>query len=574
MRNVPTLAPAALTAFLALAPATAQEQAPLDAKSLAQRVEVAASPVHAFRYNQPIPAPNQTKPLLTRRRAFYPGETRLALVPPAPGRDPRRARCARTSSSPCTTSLGAKLADLGEAALSAAPAGVSGTLEWTVPEVAEGQYLLAARFSGEDGSRPRHPQQRGLRDPGVPAAPGRGAGGARPRAAEGRDGRRPRPRRQPALDRDARRGRRDALVGLRPGAARLGLREAAARDREGVRRPSRGGRGPVEGPHRRLHEGVPLRDRRHAAALRAVRAAFLRRGEGVADDGGPARVRLESPAPPAAALRPRQRPGRAGLRRHPHRRRLPRRRLHRARALRPGRVGRLQRHRRGRRAAGHGARAEGLQRRPRPGAPHRPLDGRRRHLADRPALPRPLRLDLAGVRRRGHGPHALDGRLERARPGAHVPDRRLAARGERGEPAGVRLPRRRGRRGERRRVAEDDGVLREGRPRREKRPLLRAAGGHPLLVGLRLPRRLAVPAGGGDPPQPVPRARRLLDVLAALQQGLLAPRRPDRPRLRARPGGGDAEGGCLRREGRQRLRLLPAALPVDRARGESRSRCR
>jgi len=35
---------------------------------------VAASPVHGFRYNQPIPAPNQTKPLLTRRRAFYPAE--------------------------------------------------------------------------------------------------------------------------------------------------------------------------------------------------------------------------------------------------------------------------------------------------------------------------------------------------------------------------------------------------------------------------------------------------------------------------------------------------------------------
>ena len=47
--------------------------------------------------------------------------------------------------------LGAKLADLGEAVVDAAPAAVSGTLEWTVPEVAEGQYLLAARFSGEDG---------------------------------------------------------------------------------------------------------------------------------------------------------------------------------------------------------------------------------------------------------------------------------------------------------------------------------------------------------------------------------------------------------------------------------------
>ena len=88
MRNPPALAPAVLTAFLALAPATAQEQAPLDARSFAQRVEVEASPVHAFRYNQPIPAPNQTKALLTRRRAFYPGE-RVSLsfrLPPGASR--------------------------------------------------------------------------------------------------------------------------------------------------------------------------------------------------------------------------------------------------------------------------------------------------------------------------------------------------------------------------------------------------------------------------------------------------------------------------------------------------------
>jgi hypothetical protein len=132
MRNVPTLAPAALTAFLALAPATAQEQAPLDAKSLAQRVEVAASPVHGFRYNQPIPAPNQTKPLLTRRRAFYPGEPvslSFRLPPGATLAAPLRERVVLS----LHDLLGAKLADLGEAALSAAPAGVSGTLEWTVP---------------------------------------------------------------------------------------------------------------------------------------------------------------------------------------------------------------------------------------------------------------------------------------------------------------------------------------------------------------------------------------------------------------------------------------------------------
>jgi len=151
MRNPHALAPAVLTAFLALAPATAQEHAPLDARSFAQRVEVAASPVHAFRYNQPIPAPNQTKALLTRRRAFYPGERvslSFRLPPGATLAAPLRERVVLSLHG----LLGAKLADLGEAAVSAAPAGASGTLDWTVPDVAEGQYLLAARFYGEDGA--------------------------------------------------------------------------------------------------------------------------------------------------------------------------------------------------------------------------------------------------------------------------------------------------------------------------------------------------------------------------------------------------------------------------------------
>ena len=88
MTNTHALVPAALFVLLALAPATAQENVPLDATSFARSVEVAASPVHAFRYNQPISAPNQTKALLTRRRAFYPGE-RVSLsfrLPPGASR--------------------------------------------------------------------------------------------------------------------------------------------------------------------------------------------------------------------------------------------------------------------------------------------------------------------------------------------------------------------------------------------------------------------------------------------------------------------------------------------------------
>jgi dienelactone hydrolase len=154
MRNVRALIPAPLALLALAAGAHAQppapEAKPLDAKAFAQRVEVTATPVHPFRYNQPIPTPNQTKPLLARRRAFFPGEA-VTLAFRLPERQtlaaPVRARVTLT----LHDLLGAKLHDLGEAAVSASSSGVEGTLGWAVPDVAEGQYLLAARFSGEDG---------------------------------------------------------------------------------------------------------------------------------------------------------------------------------------------------------------------------------------------------------------------------------------------------------------------------------------------------------------------------------------------------------------------------------------
>ncbi len=145
------LVPALLTALALPTLATpADEPKPLDARAFAQRAEVVATPVHPFRYNQPIPTPNQTKPLLGRRRAFFPAEAvTLAFRVPdgATLGSPVRARVALT----LHDLTGAKLHDLGEASVSASAAGVDGTLAWTVPDVAEGQYLLAARFSGEDG---------------------------------------------------------------------------------------------------------------------------------------------------------------------------------------------------------------------------------------------------------------------------------------------------------------------------------------------------------------------------------------------------------------------------------------
>jgi dienelactone hydrolase len=154
VRNIPALIPALLAALVSPAGALAQrpapEPGPLDAKAFAQRVEVTAAPVHRFRYNQPIPTPNQTKPLLTRRRAFSPGEAvTLGFLLPEGSilAAPVKVRLTLT----LHDLLGAKLHDLGETPVSASASGVEGTLAWTVPGVAEGQYLLAARFAGEDG---------------------------------------------------------------------------------------------------------------------------------------------------------------------------------------------------------------------------------------------------------------------------------------------------------------------------------------------------------------------------------------------------------------------------------------
>ncbi len=154
MRNVRALAPALLAALVLPVATRAQapppEPKPLDAKGFAQRAEVTATPVHPFRYNQPIPTPNQTKPLLDRRRAFFPGEkVTLAFRVPE----------GQTLAGPVTARvtlalhdlLGAKLHELGEATVRASSAQAEGTLGWTVPEVPEGQYLLAARFTGDDG---------------------------------------------------------------------------------------------------------------------------------------------------------------------------------------------------------------------------------------------------------------------------------------------------------------------------------------------------------------------------------------------------------------------------------------
>jgi len=152
-----SLAPAVLAAaaaILTLAPVRAQERqekAPLDAKALAERVLLVASPTHPFRYNQGTdPYGPPTKTLLERRRAYFPGE-RIEIVFKLPE--------GAVVAAPLETRVRLALHDLDgglvqagpEAALAASPEGVSGSLAWTVPEAAEGSYFLAARFLGKDG---------------------------------------------------------------------------------------------------------------------------------------------------------------------------------------------------------------------------------------------------------------------------------------------------------------------------------------------------------------------------------------------------------------------------------------
>jgi poly(3-hydroxybutyrate) depolymerase len=129
----------------------AAEPEPWTAKTLAERVQLVAEPSHPFRYNQgtgPYGAP--TRPLLERRRAFVPGEKvslGFKLPPDAKVASPLEAKV--------TVSLadldGAVVQALEPVSLRATSAGVTGVVTWTVPDVKQAQYFLAARFtSGDD----------------------------------------------------------------------------------------------------------------------------------------------------------------------------------------------------------------------------------------------------------------------------------------------------------------------------------------------------------------------------------------------------------------------------------------
>jgi pimeloyl-ACP methyl ester carboxylesterase len=146
-----------LVAVTALAlPAGAPAQRPPDEpwtdRDLARKVQLAAEPGYVFRYNTGTgPYGASTESLFDRgRRAFSPGEkVRLSF------RLPRDARVVRPLEGLAVFALhdldGTKLHEAGQAALKAEKGEVTGTLEWSVPDVKEGSYFLAARFLDKEG---------------------------------------------------------------------------------------------------------------------------------------------------------------------------------------------------------------------------------------------------------------------------------------------------------------------------------------------------------------------------------------------------------------------------------------
>ena len=445
--------PAALTALLALAPRPRQEPARLDARSFAQRVEVAATPVHAFRYNQPIPAPNQTKALLSRRRAFYPGE-RVSLAFRLPQGATLAAPLRARVGPPLHDLLGARLAELGEAALSAALGRRRGHARVDGARGGGGPVPARRALLGRGWRRARVPEQRRLRDAGVPAAAGGSARGPRPGAGKAATA--------DALVRDISLPSTEMLVedaemrwsdfGQAP--RDWDFVKQPARDREGLRRSPRGGRGPWKGrtgaftkAYRSEVDGTlqpyalyvpPSYDAAKAwpmvVGLHGSGSNHLlhrRRLFGLGNAPGEQdydaiRTDVSYPDVGFVVLAPYGRGESAGyygvaeadvLRAMDH--------VQRAYHVDPDRV-----HLTGLSMGGGGTWHIGL-RYPDRFASISPVCG----VADMDLMP-------------------LDGGLERARPGADGPHRLHADRRERREPAGLRVPRRRGRRRERHRLAQ------------------------------------------------------------------------------------------------------------------------
>ena len=265
---------------------------------------------------------------------------------------------------------------------------------------------------GRAARRAVAPPRGGAAGPSAPAVPGASrADAASPRAAAVAAFARARaraasaggrPRDHAAVDRAADRGRRrcarrSVTVPERDQAfVRANLETA-----RGYADRGRGGRRSLSRRDRDDGEGVPRRLGRDAAAVRALRAARLQaRAPGrVAAGRRAARRVLRSPAQPAPRVRPRQPPARERRGGVAQRAAAARRARAGRVAVRARRADGLRRPGRRRRHARDRGRAARLRRRSRSDHADRAVDGRRRHVADRPAPPGAVR--GAGARLRG-----------------------------------------------------------------------------------------------------------------------------------------------------------------------------
>lgn len=128
----------------------AQERRLETPADLAARVRVVVEPTFHWRYSQDGTYDNPTQSLLTSRRAFFPGEKlRSSFVIPD---DAKAAGDLQGRVEFGMNDLdGVKVQSVGAVDIRTAADRVEGTLDWVVPEMKEGSYLLAARFADAEG---------------------------------------------------------------------------------------------------------------------------------------------------------------------------------------------------------------------------------------------------------------------------------------------------------------------------------------------------------------------------------------------------------------------------------------
>jgi hypothetical protein len=136
---------------LAALPAVAQDAKVDTPAGVAAALHVVVEPTYPWRYAQGGDTYEwPTRSLLTRRRAFAPGE-KLRFTFELPGTKPPAPVALRVTLF-ATDLDGRKLADVGTADVRASSSSVEGSVEWTVhPGAPEGNYFLAARFADADG---------------------------------------------------------------------------------------------------------------------------------------------------------------------------------------------------------------------------------------------------------------------------------------------------------------------------------------------------------------------------------------------------------------------------------------